>query len=107
LGKKRGLSGLSDFQTRKGGPMKPDNLKVKILGIVGTPIKDGNCQYLLEQALHVAESVGRVSTELVHLEDYRIEYCIGCEKCLRKVHKFQKEVGFDVIPVPIRDTTAA
>ncbi|MBW1849713.1 MAG: hypothetical protein JRJ27_21915 [Deltaproteobacteria bacterium] len=27
--------------------MNPDDLKVKILGIVGTPIKDGNCQYLL------------------------------------------------------------
>ncbi len=83
--------------------MKPDNLKAKILGIVGTPIKDGNCQYLLEQTLQVAESVGRVSTELVHLQDYRIEYCVGCEKCLRKVHKVQKEVGFDVIPVPIKE----
>jgi len=26
---------FDDFQTGKGGPMKPDNLKVKILGIVG------------------------------------------------------------------------
>ena len=82
--------------------MGPDDLKVKILGIVGTPIKDGNCQYFLEQALKVAESVGRVETELIHLKDYRIEYCIGCEGCLRRAHKMQKEVGFDVIPVPIQ-----
>jgi len=78
-----------------------DNIKVKILGIVGTPIKQGNCQHYLEQALQVAESVGPVETELVHLKDFRIDYCIGCEGCLQRVHKLQKEVGFDVVPVPI------
>lgn len=82
--------------------MSPDDLQVKILGIVGTPIKDGNCQYLLERALEVTEEGGRVTTELVHLQDYRIEYCTGCEGCLRRVHKLQKEVGFDKIPVPIK-----
>jgi multimeric flavodoxin WrbA len=83
--------------------MNPDDLNVKILGIVGTPIKNGNCQYYLEQALKVVESEGWASTELVHLQDYRIEYCIGCEGCLRRVHKLQKELGFDVIPVPVKD----
>jgi multimeric flavodoxin WrbA len=82
--------------------MKLDDLKVKILGIVGTPIKNGNCQYLLDQALKVIEAEGRATTELVHLQDYRIEYCIGCEGCLRRVHKMQKEIGFDVIPVPVK-----
>ncbi|MBW1682454.1 MAG: flavodoxin family protein, partial [Deltaproteobacteria bacterium] len=76
--------------------MRPDDLNVKILGIVGTPIKDGNCQYFLERALQAAESVGRVTTELIHLRDYRIEYCAGCESCLRRVHKIQKQVGLDV-----------
>jgi len=82
--------------------MTSDDLEVKILGIVGTPIKEGNCQYLLERALEVAQSVGRVKTELIHLKDYRIEHCIGCEGCLRRVHKLQKEIGFDVIPVPLK-----
>ncbi|MBW2008662.1 MAG: flavodoxin family protein [Deltaproteobacteria bacterium] len=82
--------------------MRPDDLNVKILGIVGTPIKDGNCQYFLERALQAAESVGRVTTELIHLRDYRIEYCAGCESCLRRVHKIQKQVGLDVIPVPVK-----
>ena len=49
--------------------MNPDDLKVKILGIVGTPIKNGNCQYYLEEALKVTESFGPVETELVHLKD--------------------------------------
>lgn len=83
--------------------MNVDDLKVKILGIVGTPIKDGNCQYMLEEALKVAASEGRAEIELIHLQDYRIEYCVGCEGCLRRVHKLQKEVGFDVIPVPVKD----
>ncbi|MBI4596178.1 MAG: flavodoxin family protein [Candidatus Tectomicrobia bacterium] len=82
--------------------MKSDDLKVKILGIVGTPIKKGNCQFILEEALKVAEETGKVETELVHLQDYRIEYCIGCEGCLKRVHRVQKEVGFDVIPVPVK-----
>ena len=81
--------------------MELKNLKVKILGIVGTPIKNGNCQYILEEALRVAGEETWAETELIHLEDYRIEYCIGCEGCLRRAHKVQKKVGFDVIPVPI------
>ena len=83
--------------------MNADDIKVKILGIVGTPIKKGNCQYMLEEALKVAEEEGRVETELIHLQDYRIEYCIGCEGCLQRVHKLQKKIGFDVIPVPVKD----
>lgn len=82
--------------------MKSEDLKVKILGIVGTPIKEGNCQFMLEESLKAAEQTGPVETELVHLQDYRIEYCIGCEGCLKRVHKIQKEVGFDVIPVPVK-----
>ncbi len=83
--------------------MNADDLKVKVLGIVGTPIKDGNCQYMLEESLKAAEETGPVETELVHLQDYRIEYCIGCEGCLSRVHRLQKEVGFDVMPVPVKE----
>jgi multimeric flavodoxin WrbA len=83
--------------------MNSADLRVKILGIVGTPIRGGNCQYLIEEALRVAEGEGPVETEIVHLQDYRIEYCIGCEGCLRRVHKVQKQVGFDVVPVPVQE----
>ena len=74
---------------------------VKILGIVGTPIKDGNCQYQLETALKQAEDTGKVATELVHLRDYKLTFCIGCDKCMRNIHKLQATVGYDVFPVPI------
>ncbi len=77
------------------------DVKVKILGIAGTPIKNGNCQYQLEEALKQAEATGQATTEFVHLCDYKLTFCIGCDKCMRKVHKIQAEVGFDVSPVPI------
>jgi len=87
---------------QKGTELERDCLKIKLLGIVATPIKDGNCQYILEEALRDASEGGKAQTELIHLKDYRIEYCIGCEGCLRRVHRLQKEIGFDVIPVPVK-----
>ena len=74
--------------------MDINTLKVKVLGIVGTPIKNGNCQYILEEALRTARETGFAETELIHLQDYRIEYCIGCEGCLKRVHQLQKKIGF-------------
>ncbi len=80
-----------------------DDLKVNILGIVGTPIKKGNCQFYLEEALKLVETNQHAATELVHLKDYKIKYCIGCEKCMHHVHKVQKEVGYHIHPVPVQD----
>lgn len=81
--------------------MEIKDVKIKILGIVGTPIKNGNCQYQLEEALKLAEVTGQATTELVHLRDFKLKFCIGCDKCMRRVHKIQAEVGHDVSPVPI------
>lgn len=81
--------------------MEIKDVKVKVLGIVGTPIKKGNCQYQLEEALKLAEATGQATTELAHLRDYKLKFCIGCEKCMRNIHKIQAKVGFDVSPVPI------
>ncbi|MFH2063687.1 MAG: flavodoxin family protein [Pseudomonadota bacterium] len=81
--------------------MTATNIKVKILGIVGTPIKNGNCQFQLEAALRQAEDTGQATTELVHLRDYKFSFCIGCDKCMRNIHKLQAKVGYDVSPVPI------
>jgi multimeric flavodoxin WrbA len=81
--------------------MDMKNLKIKILGIVGTPIRKGNCQYQLEEALKMAEATGRAVTELIHLSDFKIGYCVGCDKCMRKINKVQAEVGLHVLPVPI------
>jgi len=81
--------------------MASKKVTVKILGIVGTPIKNGNCQYQLEMALKQAEETGHATTEIVHLRDYKLTFCIGCDKCMRRIHKIQAQVGYDVFPVPV------
>ena len=85
-------------------------MKVKVLGIVGTPIRNGNCQYIVEVALKAAEETEGVETELIHLSDYNIKYCVGCDKCMRTVAKKQKELGMiwaDWAPVPVEGYTCS
>ncbi|AKB33084.1 iron-sulfur flavoprotein [Methanosarcina siciliae HI350] len=54
--------------------------EVKILGVSGSPRKNGNTDVLLESFLKGVESAG-AKTEKVLLRDYSIEPCIGCEGC--------------------------
>jgi multimeric flavodoxin WrbA len=82
--------------------MNINEFKVKILGIVATPIREGNTQFIVEEALRMAEKEGPVETEVIHLDDYQIGYCKGCEGCLKRVHMVQKKVGMDIIPIPVQ-----
>jgi multimeric flavodoxin WrbA len=52
----------------------------KILGISGSPRKEGNSDILLKHILAGAENAG-AETEAVHLREYLFQGCIGCEKC--------------------------
>ncbi|MFC1955812.1 flavodoxin family protein [Chloroflexota bacterium] len=52
----------------------------KILGISGSPRKGGNSDILLQNLLAGARD-GGVATEEIHLCDYQIQPCIGCERC--------------------------
>lgn len=54
---------------------------VKVVGIVGSPHRNGNTTFLLEQALDEAQRAG-AETELLHLLDYSIGPCLGCAKCV-------------------------
>lgn len=53
---------------------------MKILGISGSPRLRGNSAAILEAALEGAASLG-AEVEAAHLSQYRIEPCVGCEKC--------------------------
>jgi len=55
-------------------------LLVNIVGIVGSPRKDGNTNHLVKEALQAAEEVG-ASTELITLGDADIEPCVACDIC--------------------------
>jgi multimeric flavodoxin WrbA len=55
---------------------------IKILGISGSPRKNGNTDYLVQMALLAAGKVKGVETEFVHLGDYKYKSgCIGCMRC--------------------------
>ncbi len=55
--------------------------KVKILGISGSPRKDGNTASMVKFCLEWAETMGYVDTEYVSLADYEFRPCTGCMKC--------------------------
>ena len=59
-------------------------MPVKILGISGSPVKSGNTEVFLSEALKTAEGLGDVNTELVRLIEKRIGDCRHCNWCLSK-----------------------
>jgi len=54
--------------------------KRRIIGIVGSPRKNGNSDVLLHHILSGAKEEN-VFSERIHLRDYQFQPCIGCEKC--------------------------
>ncbi len=58
--------------------------EVGILGICGSPVKDGNAQALLEAAFVGQDGRPGVSCETVRLADLEVGDCIHCNWCLRK-----------------------
>ncbi|MBI4267616.1 MAG: flavodoxin family protein [Chloroflexi bacterium] len=66
--------------TRKISVEMPE--KVKILGISGSPRKNGNTAAQVKYCLKSAESMGFVETEYISLADYHFGYCTDCKKCI-------------------------
>lgn len=59
-------------------------LKVKILGIVGSPRKGFNTEVMVKHALKGAASVRNVETELYSLAGKKISPCRSCFSCLKE-----------------------
>lgn len=53
---------------------------IDILGVSGTPRKNGNSDAMVEAILAAAKAQG-VSTRMVRLRDYDFGPCVGCERC--------------------------
>jgi len=53
---------------------------MKILGIDGSPRKDGNTEKLLKQVLGGAKDAGG-TTAILKLAELNIDYCLGCGTC--------------------------
>ncbi len=56
---------------------------VRILGISATPIKEGNLDTVVREALKMAESTGDVETEFINLADKKIAMCKHCQRCIQ------------------------
>ncbi len=57
-------------------------MKVKILGISGTVVKDGNCDKLVQKSLEAAEEIEGVETEFLALAGLKIALCEHCQYCI-------------------------
>ncbi len=62
-------------------------MEIKVLGVCGSPIKGGNTEVFLKEALKVAQGLGNVSTEIIPLAGKRIEDCRHCNWCISKQEK--------------------
>jgi multimeric flavodoxin WrbA len=59
-------------------------VELKVLGICGSPIKGGNTELFLQEALKAAAEMGGVTTELIALAGKEIKGCLHCNFCVGK-----------------------
>lgn len=57
-------------------------VNIKVLGISGTPVKGGNCDIMVQEALKSAAELGGVETEFITLADKSIALCQHCQWCI-------------------------
>ena len=57
-------------------------VNIKVLGISGTPVKGGNCDTAVLEALKAAAEMGGVETEFVTLADKEVAACKHCQWCI-------------------------
>jgi len=57
--------------------------RIFVLGISGSPRKDGNTDILVKRALTVISEHKSVSTEFLRVADHNIKHCEGCRKCMK------------------------
>lgn len=53
---------------------------VKVIGIIGSPRKEGNTSYLVEKSLEAAKEAG-ADVESIHLGNLEMEPCNACDIC--------------------------
>ncbi len=59
-------------------------MEIEILGICGSPIKGGNTEVFLREALNAAEETGTIKTTFISLSGKEIKDCRHCNWCIRK-----------------------
>ncbi len=69
---------------------------MKAIGIVGSPRKNGNTTFLVNQALEVLREEG-IETELIHLSALNIQPCNGCLRCKKELECAIKDDDFEPV----------
>ncbi|MCG6533141.1 MAG: flavodoxin family protein [Syntrophales bacterium LBB04] len=57
---------------------------IKIIGICGSQVKDGNVSALLEYSLSPIKNLKDISCEVIHLAGKKIGPCLHCNWCINK-----------------------
>jgi len=57
-----------------------------VLGISGSPRKDGNTDIAVQEALRQMEAKGDYRIKFIRLWDFEIKRCLGCRKCMKLNH---------------------
>jgi len=69
---------------------------MKILGLNGSPRREGNTGFLVKYTLEKLEEKG-IQTEQINLSDYKIDQCRGCYECVKAKKCTIKEDDFSEI----------
>lgn len=59
-------------------------MEITVLGVCGSPVKGGNTEVFLSEALRAAGAVPQTHTHLVRLADHKIADCRHCNWCVSK-----------------------
>ena len=78
-------------------------MKIKILGVCGSPIKGGNTEIFLQEALKAAREIKDVETNIVLLSGKDIGDCRHCNWCITKQEEgefcLQKDDMSEIYPL--------
>lgn len=68
-----------------------------VLGISGSPRKDGNTDVVVKRTLRIIEELKDVKTVFLRVADFNIAHCRGCRECMRIGECAIKDDDFNLI----------
>lgn len=71
--------------------------KVLVLGISGSPRKDGNTDIVVKRALEVISEEKPVEPMFLRIADFNIKHCKGCRECMETGECSIKDDDFNLI----------
>jgi len=71
--------------------------KTLVLGISGSPRKDGNTDVAVKKVLEIISRLRDVETVFIRVADFNIKHCRGCRECMRIGECAIKDDDFNLI----------